>query len=245
MPAKIDGENVVSQGGHVSFSGEYKYQKGAQAFAVDCQTWGLLNMGQKMFDGAYKHGMAYQIWQSTKKLAGYYTKDKKLAGVGYTSFNQSKNETKIWSGEWTWGAVFMCRRIGNEYKSAGEAAWGQEMINDANSMINEMSKDVITDSDGVWKDGGLVQVDGSYLYANNRFFIPWGWYANPIGATSSTGWAVFNEFDYNPFQLGGGWNATNWWKTQCKDFPPEKELMQKLAKYYGYEYKPINSTSPF
>jgi len=53
LPAKIAGENVVSQGGHVSFDGTYEYQDGAQAFAVDCQTWGLLVYGQKNFDANY------------------------------------------------------------------------------------------------------------------------------------------------------------------------------------------------
>jgi len=237
MPAKIANESVVSQGGHVSFAGQYDYQQGEQAFAVDCQTWGLLNLGQKKFDAAYKHGMAYQVWQSTKKLAGYYVNGtNKLAGVGYTVHN-TQNATKIWSGEWTWGAVFMCKRIGTEYVKNGEPAWGNDMLNDAKSMIEEMGKDVVTDDDGVWRAGGLVQVDGSYLYANNRFFIPWGWYANPIGATSSTGWAVFNDYEYNPFQLGGGWNTT-FYKTQCKEWAPDKDVLTKLAKFYDYEYNP-------
>jgi len=238
MPAPIAKEQVISQGGHISFSGQYEYQQGDQAFAVDCQTWGLLNLGQKKFDSAYKHGMAYQVWQATKRLAGYYI-GSKLAGVGYTVRNtSSKNDTKIWSGEWTWGAVFMCRRIGREYIKAGEGSWGNDMLNDAKSMIEEMGKDVEIDEDGVWKDGGLVQVDGSYIYANNRFFIPWGWYANPIGATSSTGWAVFNDFDYNPFQLGGGPNS-KFYQTQCKEFPPEKDVLAKLAKFYDYD---LNTT---
>jgi len=236
MPAPIAGEKVISQGGHISFSGSYDYQKGDQAFAVDCQTWGLLNLGLKKFDGAYQHGMAYQVWQSTKKLSGYYVNGK-LAGVGYTVKNNStSNGTKVWSGEWTWGAVFMARRIGQEYIQNGDSAWGNEMIKDAKSMVDEMSKDANVDEDGVWTEGGgLVQCDGSYLYANARFFIPWGWYANPIGATSSTGWAIFNDFNYNPFQLGGGWNTT-FYQVQCKENPPDKTLMSKLAKYYDYTY---------
>jgi len=131
----------------------------------------------------------------------------------------------------------MCKRIGNEYLETN-AAWGQEMLKDAKSMIDLMSKDANLDDDGVWADGGgLVQCDGSHVYANARFFIPWGWYANPIGATSSTAWAVFNDYEYNPFQLGGGWNTT-FYKTQCKDNQPDKELMQKLAKHYDYKYDP-------
>jgi hypothetical protein len=235
MPQFMKGENAISQGGHVSFAGEYVYQDGEQAFAVDCQTWGLLNVGQKKFDAKYGFGMAYKIWQTTKKLSGYPGNVTRLSGVGYTVHNQ-KNQTKIWSGEWTWGAVFMCKRIGSEYLKAGQTAWGQEMLNDAKTMIEDMSKKCEVDNDGVWKSGGLVQVDGSHLYANNRFFIPWGWYANPIGATSSTSWAVFNDYEYNPFHLGGGFNST-FFERQCKDNQPDKDIMSKLAKFYDYDEK--------
>ena len=84
----------------------------------------------------------------------------------------------------------------------------------------------------MWAGGGLVQADGSYLYANKRFFIPWGWYANPIGATSSTGWAVFYDYMYNPFQLGGGGNTT-FFQHQCKDNLPDASLLQKLITFYS------------
>jgi len=196
-------------------------------------TWEL-----KKFDGAYGSGAAYNVWKATKKLSGYYTKSGALGGVGYTVKSNATNATKVWSGEWTWGAVFMCKRIGQEYMDAGQNAWGLELWADAKSMIEEMGKDAKVDEDGVWVEGGgLVQCDGSYIYANARFFIPWGWYANPVGATASTGWAVFNDFEYNPFQLGGGWNTT-FYKQQCKDWTPDKEVMSKLAKFYDYKFDP-------
>lgn len=73
------------------------------------------------------------------------------------------------------------------------------------------------------------------MYANKRFFIPWGWYANPIGATSSTGWAIFNEWNYDPFVLGGYFMEDSpFFTQQCKDNPPEKDIFNKLATYYGY-----------
>lgn len=89
LPAPIAGETVISQGGHVSFDGTYKYQDGDQAFAVDCQTWGLLVYGSKRFDQNYgSKTTAFNVWQATKKLAGYYI-DGKLAGVGYTTAKAS------------------------------------------------------------------------------------------------------------------------------------------------------------
>jgi len=234
LPAVINGENVISQGGHVTFDGTYEYQKGEQAFAVDCQTWGLLVLGQKRFDAWYSSKTtAYGIWQSVKKLSGYFI-NKEIAGVGYTT--PAKNGTEkspIWSGEWSWGAVFMVRRLARDYQKINQGAWAQSLNADAASMVKHMTKEVVPCDDGVWCDGGLVQKDGSYLYANKRFFIPWGWYANPIGATSSTAWAVLNDFDFDPFTLGGG-NQTNFWKTQCKQNPPDHALIEKLLKYYEF-----------
>jgi len=233
LPAKIAGENVVSQGGHVTFGGVYHYQKGDQAFAVDCQTWGMLVLGQKRFDTWYSGKQtAYGIWQAVKKLAGYYINGE-IAGVGYTTPEVNTTEkTEIWSGEWTWGAVFMTRRLSKEYETS-KPDWSADLKKDYQSMIKYMQKEVVPCDDGVWCDGGLVQKDGSYLYANKRFFIPWGWYANPIGATSSTAWAVLNDFLYDPFILGGS-NGTTFWKEQCVNNTPITGIFEKIAKFYAF-----------
>jgi hypothetical protein len=40
-----------------------------------------------------------------------------VAGVGYTTPEKNtSSRTLIWSGEWTWGAVYMTRRLANEYQ---------------------------------------------------------------------------------------------------------------------------------
>eukprot|EP01126_Amoeba_proteus_P038037 TRINITY_DN394_c0_g2_i2.p1 TRINITY_DN394_c0_g2~~TRINITY_DN394_c0_g2_i2.p1 ORF type:complete len:703 (-),score=114.45 TRINITY_DN394_c0_g2_i2:78-1964(-) len=242
MPAPIRGENVISQGGHVSFDGHYSYQQGAQAFAVDCQTWGLLVVGSKKFDATHgANGVsAYGVWQSTKKLAGYYINGQ-LAGVGYTTSANTSAPPDIWSGEWTWGAVFMTRKLSYEYQQQGKTAWASSLLADSNSMIQQMEQAVKQGVDGVWSGGGLVQPDGSYLYANKRFFIPWGWYANPLGATSSTAWAVFNDWNYNPFVLGGFFPpsgsqpySTSFYSEQCRENPPDPSIFTTLSNFYGY-----------
>jgi len=234
LPAKIAEQDVISQGGHVTFDGQYKFQDGAQAFAVDCQTWGLLVLGQKRFDNDYaaKGVTAYEIWKPAKLLGGYFINGQ-LAGVGYTVPKDNNTKPDIWSGEWTWGAIFMTRKLSMEYRTIGKTAWADDLLNDAQSMISFMTQEVVPDTDGVWASGGLVQKDGSYLYANKRFFIPWGWYANPIGATSSTGWAVLNDFFFNPFMLGGGSNTT-FWEEQCVDNSPDEGLIEKLIAFYNY-----------
>jgi hypothetical protein len=234
LPIPIAGENVVSQGGHVTFDGTYKPQDGDQAFAVDCQTWGLLVYGQKKFDANYgSKTTAYDLWQATKKLAGYYIGND-IAGVGYTVPKlNTTSKHEIWSGEWTWGAVFMTHKLSLEYRAIGKTAWADSLLADSMMMVKYMSQQVVPGPGGIWSEGGgLVQEDGSYLYANKRFFIPWGWYANPIGATSSTGWAIFYDWMYNPFQLGGGGNST-FFREQCKDNEPDPAIFQKLSDFYS------------
>jgi hypothetical protein len=200
-----NGYRVVFQGGHVKFTGEYEPapidQEGG--FAVDCQTWGMAVLGQAKIDQWYGDGTAYQLWQATKKFAGYYDPSGQLGGVGYTIVDGGKSNL-IWSAEWTWGAIGACERLAYEYGKAGHADWAATLSADAASMVRLASQPLKRCANSGWCGGGLVQEDGSYLYANDRFFIPWGWYANPIGATCSTAWAVMHKHNFNPFVLGGG-----------------------------------------
>jgi len=206
--------SVASQGGHVTFTGTYNEAPFTQpsGFAVDCQTWGMLVLGQKYIDDAYGAGMAYNVWQKTKELSGYFDPNGDLGGVGYTNLCNGTNadencKHEIWSAEWTFGAIFMAERLSYEYGKAGEAQYSADLKKDADSMRKLLRQPMKRGKDSEWIGGGLEQEDGSYLYANDRFFIPWGWYANPIGATCSTSWSVMDNFNFNPFTLGGGWES--------------------------------------
>jgi len=44
-------------------------------------------------------------------------------------------------------------------------------------------------------------------YANRRYFIPFGWWSNPLLSTASTAWTVMADNDFNPFFLGGGYQV--------------------------------------
>jgi len=200
-----DSYNVVYQGGHVSFGGTFQPVpiNETGGFAVDCQTWGMTVLGQKNVDAWYGPMTAYKIWQATKKFAGYYNPQGQLGGVGYTIVNGGAS-TMIWSAEWTWGAIGACQKLAYEYGLAGRADLQQSLLADANSMISLVTQPMVRCTNGAWCGGGLVQEDGSYVYANSRFFIPWGWYANPIGATCSTAWSIMHQHKFNPFILGGG-----------------------------------------
>jgi len=46
-------------------------------------------------------------------------------------------------------------------------------------------------------------------YANMRYYIPFGWWANSIPSTASTSWATMVDSNFNPFYLGGAYNTYN------------------------------------
>lgn len=193
-----NGDRVVPQGGHINVSGYFPVAIDTTGgLAVDCQTWGMTVMGQPMLDSTFGAGTAYKIWQSAKKYAGYY-KGTTLCGVGYTDLANSNGSipvNTIWSAEWTFGAINMAQVLSQQYAAAGNAQYAQDLLNDAQSMYNQV---VLP-----WPNG-LRFPDGSYVYANKRFFIPWGWFSNPISALCSTGWSVFQAQNYDPFHWLGG-----------------------------------------
>jgi len=203
-----NGYRVFYQGGHVKFTGAsftpvLINQTGG--FAVDCQTWAVAALGQAKIDGWYGAGTAYQLWQAAKKFAGHY-ENGVLAGVGYTIIDGDDSKL-VWSAEWTWGAITGCERLAYEYNKAGRADYAKSLSDDAASMVKMISRPIVRCSNNGWCGGGLLQEDGSYVYANSRFFIPWGWFANPIGSTCSTSWAEMHAHNFNPFVLGGGYTS--------------------------------------
>jgi hypothetical protein len=193
-----DGVRLAYQGGHVNSSGYHPVPlNDIGGIAVDCQTWGITAIGVDRIDKNYGAGFSYKVWQGTKKYAGYF-KNGQLAGVGYTSLHKNSSATPdndIWSAEWTFGAINMCQVAAQSYKEMGNTEYYTSLMADAQSMWNAITKP--------WPMG-LQFSDGSYVYANKRFFIPWGWYSNPIGALCSTAWAVMQERNFNPFEFGGG-----------------------------------------
>jgi hypothetical protein len=191
---------VIPQGGHVNSSGYFPARiENVGGLAVDCQTWGMTVLGQPRIDKKFGAGTAYSVWQAAKEFAGYY-KGGVLAGVGYTDMTNVNGtnvvpQNSIWSAEWTFGAINMAQTLSKQYGDAGDASKAQSLLNDAQSMYNEVTK--------LWPEG-LRFPDGSYVYANKRFFIPWGWFANPVAATCSTAWSVMQERNFNPFEFYGG-----------------------------------------
>jgi len=101
--------------------------------------------------------------------------------------------TLFFSGEWTLGAVNMLRifaKVFPEKNYNAEADHMRQCVQ--NTLLNSQTI-----------NGQSVQ---GILYANKRYFIPFGWWANPVLSAASTGWAVLNDKQYNPFFLGGAYN---------------------------------------
>lgn len=127
-----------------------------------------------------------------------------FGGVGFThAINVTNNRTlhDIFSGDGTYAAILMCRTLADAYEKVGKRLHAEELRRDVESMEWAIRTN--------FSQGGLVNDDdGSVMYSNRRFFVPWGWYANPVSSLSATAWSVMNEDQFNPFVLGGHHNST-------------------------------------
>ncbi len=156
-------------------------------FAVDCQTWGIVVLGPEWIDQQFGEGTAYRIWQTTKRRAGYFDSAGRIKGVGFTDSHD------ILSVEWTMGAISAAAIMGEYYQNT-HSDWAKELKDDSILMRHGI------------EDYKVKHADGSvaYLYASERFFIPFGWWANPISSLVSSAWVIMDNHNFNPFILGGG-----------------------------------------
>jgi hypothetical protein len=167
----------------------------ASMFAVDCQTWVMSVLGAPTVDSWFGAGAALKIWETTKQLGGYVFEASTgtVQGVGF-SMNQY---AEVLSGEWSFGAINMLRIFAIQYT---DPAVQQTLLNQA-ATIRQNIESRLTFVDNTLKSSVVY-------YANKRYTIPWGWYSNPIPATSSISWAVMVDSNFNPFVLGGSYNGT-------------------------------------
>ncbi|MBW4464906.1 MAG: hypothetical protein KME07_05635 [Pegethrix bostrychoides GSE-TBD4-15B] len=181
--------------------------------AVDVNTWGLTVLGPDLLDRWFGAGTSFNIWQSVKSW-GSFSQNGQLWGMGYSNLDNNA----IMSAEWTAGAINAVRCLMIYYQS--DAAKLSSLQADHDAMMENLLN-LRTDKyvDAGFPDGleahffndvnpptGLL----AFLYASKRYSIPFGWYANPIPSTTSTSWAIFLHYDYNPFQLGGSYESLAW-----------------------------------
>jgi len=182
------------QGGTVDPNSiQFTWETGKKSFAVDCQTWAITVLGPKKIDSWFGAGTSKALWKTTKKLGGYHFNEAtgSADGVGYSV----NSDDQAFSGEWTFGAINMLRVLARDL---GDKSYLEE----ANAMRQNI-EDKLTDSFTIGDSNTVTAVK----YANKRYYIPFGWFANPIASTASTSWAVFVDSNFNPFHLGGNYTS--------------------------------------
>ncbi len=180
--------------------------------AVDVNTWGIAILSPDTIDTWFGSGSALTAWKHVKSWGGYCLSGKcktTVEGVGFSD----KDGHQVFSGEWTFGAINAVRELVNYYSSTTFLT--QKELQTLKADERNMTKQVLnlrTDNySSETVAGGIdkkyqVKLAGkhlAYLYANKRYHIPFGWYANPIPSTASSSWAVMMYYNFNPFRLGG------------------------------------------
>jgi hypothetical protein len=180
-------EGIFIQGGH--------YLEGrfipASVFAADCQTWGIAALGPDWIDREFGEGAARKVWQTTRRRSGTFDAWGNLEGIGFT------DQEDVISIEWTAGAILACRMLAAHYAKT-RPDWAQEFESDAVRMRLALDKYRVRLDDG----------SEAYLYSNRRFFIPFGWWANPVPSLVSTAWIILLDRGYNPFWPEGKYPAS-------------------------------------
>lgn len=203
--------------------------------AIDVNTWGITALGVPFMDYVIgEFGSSFRAWEVVKSFGGFSVNGE-LYGVGYSAEDHngpaSDPADGVMSGEWTFGAINFVRTLKYQYRELLKDEWiTNHQRSEIASIVKTLNKDELSmlkhvrklQSDkyphsstfashrprGDWNSLVKIQDDQvAFLYASKRYFIPFGWFANPIPAASSTAWAVMVQYDYNPFSLGGSYNS--------------------------------------
>ncbi len=182
--AYLPGRGVFAQGAHFQPGRGWIHNP---AFAVDCQTWGIISIRPELIDDWFGRGACAEIWRRTKALGGY-RKNNTLAGIGFTEENDQL------SVEWTGGAILATRLLASWYRDE-KPELAAECLEDARSMrrgVDELYWQIAPDQ-------------AAYSYSLQRKYIPFGWWAHDkrVLSTVSTCWIVLMNNNFNPFFLGG------------------------------------------
>ena len=104
---------------------------------------------------------------------------------------------EVLSGEWTFGAINWARVIVNE--SGYPADVINSIIKDADFMRSSLESELLMSTP---VQSGF-ETHPSMAYANLRYYIPFGWWANPLPSMASTSWAVAVDSSMNPLHILG------------------------------------------
>jgi len=182
---------VFRTGGHWK-DGKFVPQPGP--FAVDVQTWGINALGPDWIVRNIGKGdvsILRRLWQQTKKRAGYL-QAKRFRGLGFTSGHD------VISSEWTFGGILAAKKMAQYYCSS-RSKWAKELDKDIQAMLGGTRELLVESSDG----------SSAYKYSNRRYYVPFGWWANPIPSTAGTVWAILTQENFDPFIPGGGLTSSS------------------------------------
>jgi hypothetical protein len=196
--------------------------------AVDVNTWGVAALGAEQIDDWFGFGAAYQVWERLKKW-GAYGEGQSLWGVGYSDADangttqQGDFRAGVLSAEWTAGAIVMVRDMLHHYRAEQRSATESAQ---AQVFVSKLMADEAHMLAGIQnlRYGRYIQVNvpgkpanyanlivepttpirsQPYLYSSRRYFIPFGWYGNPIPSTAASAWVILIADRFDPFGYAG------------------------------------------
>ncbi|MGD9950329.1 MAG: hypothetical protein AB7U29_17895 [Desulfobulbus sp.] len=214
-----DGEFV--QGGWADKPGlNQPWQPYVGTKAVDVNTWGVAAIGTAAIDDWHGFGAAFRLWQKVKSWGGY-GQGQQIWGVGFSNQDGNGIDSEgnyrgaILSAEWSYGAITMVRNMLDHYQTISANGSSDKQArqfctflqNDEKSMLIAMERLQLNNYIQTAFPGQpshfnkLISLPTNpTLYASRRFFIPFGWYANPLPSTCATAWKVMVANRFNPFQ---------------------------------------------
>lgn len=188
--------------------------------AVDVNTWGVAAIGTATIDAWHGSGAALALWQRVKSWGGY-GEGTSLWGVGFSDqdgngIDQAGQFRKaVLSAEWSFGAVTMVRNMLDHYSAlvtsspqdqATTLQYIRILQDDERSMLAAMDRLQLTAYTHTAFPGQpthfndlVALTTNPTLYASRRFYIPFGWYANPLPSTCATAWKLMVANRFNPF----------------------------------------------
>jgi hypothetical protein len=196
--------------------------------AVDVETWGVAALGSEQIDEWFGFGAAYRLWERLKNW-GAYGDGPTLWGVGYSDADSNGRTQEgnfragVLSAEWTAGSIVMVRNMIHHYRaiprSASAFAQAQVFVSkltrDESGMIagiQNLRYDRYTRASLPGKPPDYASLIAEpatpvgsepYLYSSRRYFIPFGWYGNPIPSTAASAWVILIADRYDPFGYAG------------------------------------------
>ena len=194
--------------------------------AVDANTWTISAVGARQIDDWFGFGASFDAWQRIKRWGGH-GRGAALMGVGFSDQDGNGSDdlghyrAGVLSAEWTAGAINMLRNQIAFYQSVTDAA----QVATARRFVSSLQQDETAMLRAVQQlrydnylradFGGrpahyrqlVPQMNQPYLYADRRYLVPFGWYANPLPSTCATAWMVMLADRFDPLRPAGGAQA--------------------------------------